>query len=274
MKDSEHKQKVERIFSKGVRMIYQDALKNLVSDVGLIDRLMMMEKIPEEITTDFLECLKKQPEIIEVAQKPEEHTRPKGARIIKEYLDWDPVTPKSFHKFFLSRYRALSPILWRRPQLKNAVSIAQMSRIRGREGLSIIGMVRDIRDTRNNKKILTVEDLSGSTKVIIPSSFPAKGEIVTDEVIGIRGQAGRGIFFADSVIFPDIPFMEWPRAERPHALFVSDLHVGSKKFMEPLWENVTSWLKEHKEVEYLFVAGDLVDGVGVYQIRATATIPG
>ena len=263
MKDSEHKQKVERIFSKGVRMIYQDALKNLVSDVELIDRLVRLEEIPEEITSDFLECLKKQPEIIQAA--PKELPCAKGLNIVKEYCSWEPVTTKSFLSFFLSRYKALSQVLWRRPQLKNAVSIAQMSRIRGREELAIIGMVRDIRDTYNDKRILTVEDLSGTTKVIIPSTFPAKGEIVTDEVIGIRGQAGRGIFFANSVIFPDIPQVQWPVAERPHALFISDLHVGSRKFMEPIWENVTSWLKEHKEVKYLFVAGDLVDGIGIYQ---------
>ncbi|TRO62006.1 DNA polymerase II small subunit [Candidatus Bathyarchaeota archaeon] len=260
MQDSEHKQKVERIFSKGVRMIYQDALKSLVSDIELIDLLATMETVPEEITTEFLQCLKKQPEIIEAAPK-----LPGGMSPLKEYNEWEPVTPKSFLSFFLSRYKTVSQILWRRPQLKNAVSIAQTSRIRGREELAIIGMVRDIHDTHNNKRILTVEDLSGSTRVIVPSTLVEKGEIVTDEVIGIRGQAGRDIFFANSVIFPEIPQVQWPSAERPRALFVSDLHVGSKKFIEPVWDNVVSWLKEHKDVKYLFVAGDLVDGVGVYQ---------
>jgi DNA polymerase II small subunit len=34
--------------------------------------------------------------------------------------------------------------------------------------------------------------------------------------------------------------------------------------MEDLWEKFVSWMKEHKEVKYLFIAGDIVDGVGMY----------
>jgi len=252
VRDGEGRQRVERIFSRGVRVIYQDALKDLVSNVELVDKLMGLERIPEEITSEFLKSLSSPQQKVEAA-------------VTKEYTAWEPVTTKSFLSFFLSRYRAVSQILWSRPQLKGAVSIGQMSRIRGREELSIIGMVRDIHDTSNDRRILTVEDLSGSTKVVVPSSLREKGEVVPDEVIGIRGQAGRGIFFANSIVFPDIPPVEWPRAERPFALFISDLHIGSKKFVESIWENMVSWLKEHKEVKYLFVAGDLVDGIGVYQ---------
>lgn len=262
MQDDRHKDKMQRIFSKGVRMIYQDALKNLMSDIELIDRLVGMERIPSEITSDFLRTLKV-PEQVETVKKEEAGTQ-SAVTLIKTYDSWEPVTPTSFLNHFVSRYKALSQMLWRRPQLKNAVSIAHLARIRGREELSLIGMVQDIRESNDGRRFLTIEDTTGSIRVIIPSSITEKGEIVTDEVIGVKGQAGRGIFFANSVVFPDIPPAVWPEAERPKALFLSDLHVGSDKFVEEIWDNCVSWIKENKDVKYVFIAGDLVDGVGVY----------
>jgi DNA polymerase II small subunit len=259
--DSDQRLKVQQIFSKGVRVIYQDALHDLVSDGELLDRLSALDRVPEEITSDFLRTLR---EVQTMAPETEAEC-PAGQEVVKEYCAWEPVKPQSFLHFFHSRYRYLSQVLWRRPQLKNAVSIAQLGRSRGRGELSIIAMVRDIRDTNNDKRILTVEDLSGSTRVIVPSNMKCKSEIVPDEVVGLRGNAGQDIFFANSVTFPDIPPVEWPKADRPKALFISDLHVGSKKFVEETWLNMVSWLKEHREVEYLFVAGDLVDGIGIYK---------
>lgn len=259
MQDSRHRNKMQLIFSKGVRMIYQDALANLMSDVELIDKLVGLEQVPSEITSDFLSSLK-----LPGPEPVAEPARRTAISKLKSYDSWEPVTPASFLSHFVSRYKSLSQMLWRRPQLKNAVSIASLARIRGREELSLIGMVRDIMDSHDGRRFLTLEDTSGSTRVIIPTSLPERGEIVPDEVIGVKGQAGRGIFFANSVVFPDIPPVSWPEAPRPHALFISDVHVGSDKFVEETWEKFVSWVKEHREIEYIFIAGDLVDGVGVY----------
>lgn len=272
VQEGDNRRKVERIFNRGVRVIYQDALRNLASDDELMDRLTSLDRIPEEITTEFLHTLQEAEELasggeLEGEDEGEETRRgcPEGPQVVKEYCAWEPVKPKSFLKFFLSRYKYLSQQLWSRPQLKNAVSIAQLSRVKSREDLSIIGMVREIRDVRQGKRILVVEDLSGSTKVLLPSNMDGKSEVVTDEVVGLRGNPGSDIFFARSVVFPEVPPVQWPEADRPQALFLSDLHVGSKKFQEELWDNTVSWLKEHREVKYVFIAGDLVDGIGIYK---------
>lgn len=267
VKDNSNKLKVQQIFGKGVRMIYEDALSAIASDSNLLDKLISMEEIPSEITSDFLSKLQGEKSIIQQPAIPTQVSAQVASKvkIIKHYEGWDPVNAQSFWNFFLSRYKVISQLLWKRPQLKNTISIGQLAKVRGREELSIIGMVRKIRDTNDGRRILTVEDLSGSAIVIIPNNLPEKGEIVPDEVIGLKGQAGRGIFFANQIIYPDIPHVAWPVAKRSKALFISDNHVGSKKYLEDVWEKFVSWIKEHKEIKYLFIAGDLVDGIGMYQ---------
>jgi DNA polymerase II small subunit len=52
-----------------------------------------------------------------------------------------------------------------------------------------------------------------------------------------------------------------------HAVFISDLHVGSTTFLDDVWGSFAQWLKEQAErinIAYLVVAGDIVDGIGVY----------
>ncbi len=259
------RQKFQQIFQKGVKVIYEDALARLSSNTQLLDALLSLDSVPDELTLSFLDSLSTAP------SEPEPAPRDAlSFRVVKHYADWAPVTPKSFLQLFSSRYRELSRILYRKPQLKSTVSISQLSRVKGREDLSIIGLVREISELNDGRRILVVEDLSGSTKVILPASLPGKEDVVLDEVIGVTGQAGRGIFFANQLIFPDIAPVEWPRAPRPKALFISDIHVGSKKYLEDTWEKFVSWLNEHREVKYLFIAGDLVDGVGMYQGQANS----
>jgi len=49
---------------------------------------------------------------------------------------------------------------------------------------------------------------------------------------------------------------------------MSDIHVGSRTFLEDKWSKVSAWLGGADEIagsiRYLVVSGDVVDGIGVY----------
>ncbi|HZD43270.1 MAG TPA: metallophosphoesterase, partial [Methanomicrobiales archaeon] len=47
------------------------------------------------------------------------------------------------------------------------------------------------------------------------------------------------------------------------ALLISDIHVGSDTFLEKEWNRFADWVQD-SDVTYLLVAGDLVDGIGIY----------
>jgi DNA polymerase II small subunit len=67
---------------------------------------------------------------------------------------------------------------------------------------------------------------------------------------------------------PDIRIDNTPfRSELPgRAVLISDLHVGSNTFLEEQWNRFSDWLDD-EPASYLLIAGDLVDGVGVFPGR-------
>ena len=47
------------------------------------------------------------------------------------------------------------------------------------------------------------------------------------------------------------------------AVLISDVHVGSDTFLETCWNKFADWLSD-SDHSYLLIAGDLVDGIGIY----------
>ncbi len=47
------------------------------------------------------------------------------------------------------------------------------------------------------------------------------------------------------------------------AVFISDVHIGSNTFLTDSWNHFIDWLCE-SDASYLLIAGDLVDGIGVF----------
>ncbi len=55
--------------------------------------------------------------------------------------------------------------------------------------------------------------------------------------------------------------------EAVSAAFLSDVHVGSKTFLEPQWNKMIQWFKEDplaRTIKYFVLRGGGVDGVGIY----------
>jgi len=132
-------------------------------------------------------------------------------------------------------------------------------------------MVSTVRSTANGNKMVEMEDTTGTMRVLFNKSrdgFAEAEKILPDEVIGVRGKLSRdgNIFFADTLVRPDIPLSNAPyRSERPgKAVLISDIHVGSNTFLEDEWHRFVDWLSAREDVGYLLIAGDLVDGIGIY----------
>lgn len=153
----------------------------------------------------------------------------------------------------------------------------------GRE-VSVVGMVYDKIVTKNGHILLTLEDETGSAKVLFvkPSKessrdtigiFESSKRIVSDEVIAIRGKISGPFIIANTILWPDIPIRARKQTEEDIAIaFMSDIHVGSKLFQEKQFTRFLSWLNGDVEqnrslaakVKYIVASGDLVDGIGIY----------
>jgi len=180
-----------------------------------------------------------------------------------------------FTNYFRTRYLKLRDMLSSHPKLENLISINKISN--QKDEFSMIGMVQERRITKNGNVFVVLEDLTGTARIIVSKRnkelFDKAENLAQDEVIGIKGRASNQFVFANEIIQTDFYGKEKVCGGEGYALFTSDLHVGSNKFLEKEFTNFIRWLNletngKHKEIakkcKYLFIAGDIVDGIGIY----------
>lgn len=179
-------------------------------------------------------------------------------------------TLEDFTRYFRHRFHVLGSMLRSRRELGGSQEIAKARR--STREVRIIGIVADVRTTKKGHRIVELEDESDRIPVLIPAdSLLSTEPVVADEVIGVIGTVNdRGLLIAQSIVPPDLPTSKAFHGAPDHvrAAFMSDIHVGSKTFLDGKWSKVSEWLGGPDEVarsiRYLVVSGDVVDGIGVY----------
>ena len=248
-----------------------DGKKPLILNKNL-EKLMPQEKKqnPEAVSKVFdKELSEKEGETQNIIKIVDEYQKDEKKREIQDFV-----------KYFKHRYNFLKDILQERLELRNPISINRLSNKNKGEKLSIIGLVVDKRVTKNGNMTITIEDPTGATTILVKKDkqevYELAKNLVLDEVIGVNGSYGENILFANHILSPDIPLTKELKKvnDEVYAAFISDIHVGSKMFLPEDFQKFISWingdygspeLKEiAKKVKYLFITGDLVDGIGIY----------
>ncbi|MEF8871708.1 MAG: DNA-directed DNA polymerase II small subunit [Haloarculaceae archaeon] len=177
---------------------------------------------------------------------------------------------RDFVAVFRDRYERLAGQLRGRVNHRPTDTLESMA---PNSDAAIVGMVSDIRSTASGHWLVELEDTNGTFPCLVMKdrAFASQvQELLYDEVIAIEGTLADdgGILFADSIHFPDVPRTYSPSTADRHvqAALISDVHVGSEEFMADAWHRFTDWLhtEEAEAIEYLLLAGDMVEGVGVY----------
>ncbi|MEE6210672.1 DNA-directed DNA polymerase II small subunit [Salarchaeum sp. III] len=175
-----------------------------------------------------------------------------------------------FVSVFRDRYDRLSSKLRGRVNHRPTNALESMG---GGSEAAIVGMVNDIRSTASGHWLIELEDTNGVFPALVMKDRDIAAhvdELLLDEVIAVEGSLAQdgGILFVDSMHFPDVPRTYKPNTADRHvqAALISDVHVGSQEFADYAWESFARWLhtEEAEHVEYLLIAGDMVEGVGVY----------
>ena len=133
----------------------------------------------------------------------------------------------------------------------------------------ICGLVTEKRLEEKASRI-TLEDTTGNLEGVVSEDVKGIAEkLFLDQFIMVEVESGfRGPVFTD-IIYPDIPVRRANRSQsEAFAVFLSDLHVGSKYFLEKEFVAFLKWLSGPdpiaKKVRFMLVAGDIVDGVGIF----------
>jgi DNA polymerase II small subunit len=276
----EKKKEIINSFLKKGILVSSDLLSKLNDDRHISKIFEILKANDEDITVaDFdihnlLEKAKQQ------ETKPEQKTASENkVEIIYSYKEESKKREaQDFVAYFNIRYKSIEKILKHHQELKNTISISRLTA--KKEQVSIIGMVSAKQTTKNGNLLLMVEDPTGQRRVLVnknkPSLFREAQSIVLDEVIGIVGTNVDTLMFANNIVWPEAPNTKELRKmdEEKYAIFLSDIHVGSTNFLPDEFEKFLKWINGEagnetqkniaKKVHYIFIAGDLVDGVGIY----------
>ena len=200
---------------------------------------------------------------------------PPKVKILSSYnLEGKKLEVKDFITYFRNRYEDLKNHIQDKKGLDNLISIGKLSD--EKQKFSIIGMVINKKISKNKNMILEVEDLTSKMKIIINCEkeelIKECEDIALDSVIGFSGFGNREIMFVNEIIFPDTLLNERKNSYvEEYALFIGDLHFGSKNFLEKDFLKFIDFLNdlENKtfevgKIKYLVIVGDLVTGVGNY----------
>jgi len=185
-------------------------------------------------------------------------------------------TISDFMSLFKDRYKRLHAFLYKRQEMKDIMPIKKAQQREGSVG--IIGIINGINRSKNGHVLIEIEDETDCATVYVPDSEAGMASsLVEDEIIGVVGKGGRGgLIIAQTILRPDIPLNHQKHHTScdAYVAFISDLHIGSKTFLEKEWQQFIRWCngavgserqkKVAKQLKYLILPGDIVEGVGIY----------
>jgi DNA polymerase II small subunit len=269
-----------------------------------LQRIEELEEKPVFIDKSFLETLLKQPESVEEEQiqpqdktsKPPQHQMIEGKSVFHPYAKdveadinviEDPTgkltsngTIEEYLQYFQDRFKRIERLLRQRIDVKAATSISEALKTPAKTKMKIICMVTEKRESKRNM-ILTAEDLQATATILVTHNAREElhrkaQRLLLDQVVCIAVVKIRSnLFLAEDIILPEVGQKTRCRAPDPvYAVLTSDMHTGSSKFHREAFNRFISWLNgkygngKMKEiaghVKYVMIAGDVVDGVGVY----------
>ena len=182
---------------------------------------------------------------------------------------------EGFKRLFQDRYSHLLDIAKQRPDSKNIVPI-ESGRETRENGCKIAGLL----SSRNSKKgggvEIVIDDPTGSARLYCGReaaesalALPLDSLVIADVVLG----KGGGQLYAKNLLLPDVPMKKLAGSggRRVYAVMLSDLHIGSKFFLADDFNRFLEWLNGElgdldivRRIKYVIVAGDVIDGIGVY----------
>jgi DNA polymerase II small subunit len=196
---------------------------------------------------------------------------------------------KDFYKLFDSRYRKTLKILSIRSESRQIRKIKHIKDLRNKSRFSsldnenergkfidsafVAGLIMSKRNRKNDVE-LVIDDTTGSIPVVCKTQdlINEASSLVLDQMLMLEislSNRNSNDFVIKDIIFPDIPeHVAAKSGTESYVALISDLHVGSKYFMKNEFNDFISWLSSDDEIvskiKFVCIAGDIVDGIGIY----------
>ena len=196
---------------------------------------------------------------------------------------------EGYTSLFRSRFDKSLKILSNRPDSKRIKKIASIkqflnqSRINPKsqskenleESLFIAGLIME-KKIKKNSYNLAIDDQSGLLEAFAYDEDLKKqiSSLILDQMVMIEleNNSKRKNHVIKKIFSLDVPDRIPNRSHsEAYSVLISDLHIGSKFFMEDEFQMFLNWLngkEENKDIvskiKYICICGDLIDGIGIF----------
>jgi DNA polymerase II small subunit len=192
---------------------------------------------------------------------------------------------------FQSRFEKSMRILAQRPDSKRITKVASVKQnvrsgrqsaergggrsLHGRAGSTIVAGLLMSKRSKKNGLELAIDDYTGilAATAMTEEAKKQAATLTLDQMVMLELENGKGApgLTIKSAITPDIPDHLPSRSKsEAYAVLISDMHVGSKYFMEKEFLRFLDWLSSSSDddivskIKFLCIGGDLIDGIGIF----------
>ena len=138
----------------------------------------------------------------------------------------------------------------------------------------VAGLVMSRQFKRHGLEIV-IDDFSGDLHAMgTTEDIKKQGSLITTDqmvMLELENSGKSQNFVIKNIISPDIPDHLPNRAKsESYVVLISDLHVGSKYFMETAFMKFLNWISSAdddeivRKIKFLCIGGDLIDGIGIF----------
>ena len=182
-----------------------------------------------------------------------------------------------YHLLMKNRFNKYKQIMFDRQDSRKIIKISTLVQYTDQNEYKIAGLLKS-KNKLDKAYEMELEDESTDLKLLVIDGNNIRkleGFLIDQMVIAdvvFSNKIGR--FVIKNCYSLDIPNEVFPSVdgkEPVYSVFLSDIHVGSKTFLEQEFQDFLDWINGRSgdldvvsRIRYVVVAGDVVDGIGVY----------
>jgi len=200
-----------------------------------------------------------------------------------EVLDGNDVLQKQlegvdgYHLLMKNRFSKYKQIMYDRQDSRKIIRISTLVQHTDQNEYKIAGLLKS-RNKLDKSYEIELEDESTDLRLLVTDgnnirkveSFLIDQMVIADIVFS----KNVGRFIVKNCYSLDVPaevFRSVEGVEPVYGVFLSDIHVGSKTFLNREFQDFLNWINGRSgdlevvsKIRYVVIAGDVVDGIGVY----------
>ena len=200
-----------------------------------------------------------------------------------EVLDGNDIIQKQlegvngYHLLMKNRFNKYKQIMYDRQDSRKIIKISSLVQYADQNEYKIAGLLKS-RSKLDRSYEIELEDESTDLRLLVTDgnnirkveSFLIDQMVIADVVFS----KNIGRFIVKNCYSLDIPaesFQSVEGMDPVYGVFLSDIHVGSKTFLEREFYDFLNWINGRSgdqeivsKIRYIVIAGDVVDGIGVY----------